>query len=268
VFTTMSRGNETGVAEEWQPPRGGEKYSRTGIACEGRVPWFSLQGGAPSPQATEKDDTWANRGLIIRSWRARLGGQDQPSPIAAVYGTQDGPTSSANLELSPPPGLTTLQPGDYVQAELEVVAVPQSAADYYGPNANLLAALQTGADTWRPVHREAVGNDLQVKALRGAVAHRYPVIVAVDNQEVADFEITGGVGYVPIVIVGLKDYHGFELWRHEGGKAERVTQAVNGNDFWQCDYDPASRTYRLTYNVPLDSPGDRPQTVRFVLRRK
>ena len=31
---------------------------------------------------------WANRGLIVRSWKARLGGKDVPAPFFASYGAE------------------------------------------------------------------------------------------------------------------------------------------------------------------------------------
>ena len=37
--------------------------------------------------------------------------------------------------------------------------MPQFAADYYGPNEALRAALTESENTWRMIQREAVGND-------------------------------------------------------------------------------------------------------------
>ena len=38
------------------------------------------------------------------------------------------------IELSPPAGLTALVPGDFVEAEVELVVFPADAKSYYGPN--------------------------------------------------------------------------------------------------------------------------------------
>ena len=32
----------------------------------------------------------------------------------------------------------------------------------------------------------------------------------------------------------------------------KTDQAVHGNDFWETSFDPESKTYTLTYNLPLD----------------
>jgi len=258
-FRKIARGNEKGLIEEWEPKLGGRQYHRTGIPCEGEVPWFSLHE-AENPK--NQPGPWANRGLVVRSWKARLGGRETP-PFASVYGTQSG-IASASLELSPPPGLLELRPGDFVEAEVELVVVPTCADDYYGPNEGLRAALKAGGNTWRPVFREAVGNHLEATAARGKVLRRYPVVVEVGRDQVAEIEVAGGVGYVPITFAGLSTYRGYELLEEVAGVRRRVDQSVHGSDFWQTDYDPASRSWRITYNVLLDRPGEQRQAARFI----
>jgi hypothetical protein len=76
--------------------------------------------------------------------------------------------------------------------------------------------------------------------------------------------ITGGLGYVPVTFTGLKSYRDAGLWRDDGDG--RVDQSVHGQDFWQADFDATTRTWSLTYNLPLDPPDGRPRTVRLELR--
>ena len=64
---------------------------------------------------------------------------------------------TSTVDLLPPPGVTRLEPGDFVEATIEHVIMPQFAADYYGPNEALRAALGQWENTWRMIHREAVG---------------------------------------------------------------------------------------------------------------
>jgi hypothetical protein len=262
-YDKIARGNEKGLIEEWSVQKARWAYERTGIECPGRMPWFSLHGSVP-PADTR--GAWANRGLIIRSWKARLGGRDVPEPHAGVYGTADNNIPSAVLELSAPPDVTELVPGDFVEAEVEVIVVPMAAGDYYGPNENLRAALAAGTDTWQPVMREAVGNDLEVRAIRGRVLHAYPIVVAVEADQSAEIEVTGGVGFVPITFTGLDGPGGYELWQSRGEHAVKVDQSVYGNDFWQVSYDPTSGQWQRTYNVCLDAPADRRQTVSFTFK--
>jgi len=191
-------------------------------------------------------------------------------PFASVFGTENGGIPSANVELAPPPGLTSLVPGDFVEAEVELVVVPVSAESYYGPNIALTQALRTGGDTWRMARREAAGNAVNVEAARGRIVRAtIPIEVAVDEQGRAEVAITGGLGYLPLTFSGLDRYRGIELWHDDGdGRGARpIDQSVHGRDFWQSNYRPTSKTWSLTYNVPLDTPDDRPRTVRFNLRR-
>jgi hypothetical protein len=180
-YDKIARGNEKGLIEEWSVQKARWAYERTGIECPGRVPWFSLHESVPPPDTR---GAWANRGLIVRSWNARLGGKDLPSPFASVFGTADNEIPSAVLELSPPPDVKELLPGDFVECEVEVVVVPMAAGDYYGPNKNLRAALAAGANTWRPVLREAVGNDLEVRAVRGRGLHEPTTTCHAHNPKV------------------------------------------------------------------------------------
>lgn len=261
TFTTMARGNAGGVIEEWNPEPGGRKYLKSGIPCEGRAPWFSLHGGERNKHHAQ--GAWANRGLVVRAWKARLGGRECAAPFAAVYGTHDG-IASANVELAPPPDVTALKAGDYVEAEVELLIVPMAAGDYYGPNANLRADLEANANTWRPVHHLARGNDVDVNVSKGALLRRYPPMVRVDDDDRAAFTIKGGVGYVPITIAGLRAPSGYTL-THNG---QAVDQHTHGNDFWQCTYDEDNGAWVQTYNVCLDARGDATAVHEFVFGKK
>jgi hypothetical protein len=201
---------------------------------------------------------------VIRSWKARLGGQDVP-PTAACYGTENG-VPSANVELTPPPEVRELLPGDYVEGFVELVVLPQFADDYYGPNENLRQSLRKQANTWQPVMRQAVGNNLRIAVDGGRLVQRYPPVVALVNARSVEVRITGGLGYVPLSFAGLDNWRGWELCRQQNGVWTRVDQSVFGNDFWQVDREEQPARYRITFNVPLDRPGDASGETRFQLR--
>jgi len=260
-FEKMARGNIDGLIEEWSPVKGGKTYSRVSMPCPGRMPWFSLH------QANSTDTSlygaWANRGLIIRSYKARLGGADYTVPYVSVYGTEDGGYKSANIELAVPEEITQLAAGDYVEAELVSVIVPQFAADYYGPNAALAAALTPMQNTWQMIYREAIGNDYAISVQRGTLERNYPMQIRACNG--IEFEVTGGCGYVPMSFTGLYSYRDYALQEYKNGQWQTINQAVHGNDFWQTNYDSGTQTWTRTYSAPLDTPGDVPITRRFRL---
>jgi hypothetical protein len=254
-FATMARGDTEGLAEEWQTERGGNKYLRTGIECAGKAPWFSLHGAERNRH--HPDGAWANRGLVVRSWKARLGGQDVAWPFAAVYGTEDG-IPSANVELVPPPGLTELAPGDYVEAEVELLIVPMAADDYYGPNQALRDDLAANGNTWRPMHRLARENALDIRMEEGALQRAYPPVIATSGDK-AVFDVQGGAGYVPITFTGLRQRAGYVLTCD--GVA--VDQHCHGNDYWQTAFDDATGTWSHTYNVCFDTSGEKDRVHRL-----
>jgi len=73
------------------------------------------------------------------------------------------------------------------------------------------------------------------------------------------------VGYVPITFTGLNHAKPRAVLLTVDGKESSLNQAVYGNDFWQTDFDAALGTWSQTYNINLDSPGDRPRAVRVRL---
>lgn len=264
-YGRIARGNTGGLVEEWEPGRGGRKYLRTGIPCPGDAPWFSLHDAVPADGGKPVAGAWATRGLILRSWKARLGGRPAP-PFASVFGTEAGQVPSANLELSPPPELTTLQPGDFVEADLELVILPMSADEYYGPNETLRTGLRGGANTWRSVHQQALGNHLHLEARCGRLVATYPPVLAVDRRGAAELEILGGTGYLPVTFTGLRSPRGWTLQSIDAqGLVRTVDQSVHSRDFWQAAHDPASGTWRLTFNLPMDSPAGTNTPRRLVL---
>lgn len=254
-FGKMAYGNTEGLIKEWSPSRGGLRYETRDIVCEGQQPWFSLHesvtglhyGGHLVPTR----GAWANRGFIIRSWKAVLGGKTIEKPYASVYLTEDH-VDSSNVEISPPSDITQLLPGDYVECEIELVILPTCAEDYYGPNQGLRKSLLSDGNTWQPVHRQAIGNHLEVTMMKGQLHKAYPIRIAVDKTDCAEFEVMGGISYVPLTIVGLKDYKGWVLKEVVDGRLQVINQEVHGNDYWQVYYDHENEDYSMTYNIQLE----------------
>ena len=251
----MAVGNETGLVREWDTQWGEDTYRTRPIECVGRVPWVSLHN-AVSRAAKDEAGAWANRGVVIRSWEARLGGR-KAAPWMAERGVKARGADTSTIDLIPPPGITRLEPGDFVEATVEHIVMPQFAKDYYGPNGGLRTALGQWENTWRLIHREATGNDRRVEVATGTLERLYPAVRIQTTDDRARFTITGGLGYVPVTFAGLTAHSGYTL--HLNG--QRVDQSVHGNDFWQTDYDPATQRWEMTFTVPLDD--ERTHTVRF-----
>jgi hypothetical protein len=247
---SVAVGSLNGLAEEWQPIRAKEVYDRRGVALPGEQSWISIHGLERA--AVSQGGAVASRGLIVRSWKAVLGGKPCGQPHASFFATEYGKGNFRTVvELSTPASVLALQRGDFVEADIELVVFPADPQAYYGPNTTFRKVLDTDADTWRMVQREAAGNALQVTRRAGKVTRNYPLALMADAKGRAACDVTGGIGYAPVTFSGLKDYRGFELLVD----GHPLNQAVHGNDFWQTDYDASQGCWRLTYNVLRDGQG-------------
>jgi hypothetical protein len=252
----MALGNEEGLVSEWATTWGEDSYRTARMEATGRIPWVSLHESVERPN-TNPAGARANRGIVIRSWDARLGGK-KATPWVAERGVSKG--NSSIIDLLPPPEVAKLEAGDYVDAIVEHLIVPQFGEDYYGPNRELRSALKEGENTWKMIFREATGNDRQVEIQTGKILGRYPAVTIQAEKGNADFTIRGGLGYVPVTISGLDSPGNRELVSNDSA----LDQSIHGNDFWQTDFDPLTRLWSLTFNVP--SPPD--SGTRFQLRPK
>ncbi|NOU36812.1 MAG: hypothetical protein HOO88_08585 [Kiritimatiellaceae bacterium] len=217
------------------------------IQLTNSTPWFSTIDGFTAQKVDDGVTNYyraANRGFIIRSWKARINGQDNVKPYFV---------SSGNcVNLVPPAGVSNLLAGDYVEAEIERVYLPKNAGDYYGSDANLVAAMASYDNTHSLVAREAIGNNLAVTVQAGTLTQTYPLAIGVTN-DYAQFSVTGGIGYVPVTFSGLSAYQNPMLEERIGTDWAVVDQAVHGNDFWQTDYNSTNLSWEITYNLPLGS---------------
>jgi hypothetical protein len=244
-------GDIKGVREDWELRQADNAYDRPAMPLTGESPWVSVHGLARNE--LKKGHAAASRGLIVRSWRAVLGGKPA-GPHAAFYGNGQGKKRHrfyrTVAELSPPPDVVALQPGDFVEAELELVMYPTDAAAYYGPESTFREALARDADTWKLVHREAAGNALEPIAERGKVVKPYPLVVAVDAEQRAKLKVKGGLGHIPMTFTGLTQPRGHRL---------RVAGKVV--EPWQTDWNPETQRWQVVYNVA--PPGARAVDVEF-----
>jgi hypothetical protein len=259
-YRKTAMGDVDGMTSEWSVRTDSWKYDRESLPMPGRQPWVSLHDVVPDENVTQ-----AARGLIVRKWDAVLGSKKCAEPHLSTYMTEWHRNNfRVAAELSPPPGLKSLRPGDYVDADIELIVVPSKDGIYYGPNESLITALKKNANTWKMIHREAAGNDLNIRMKEGKLVKSYPVEISVSAKQRAQFAVSGGVAYVPLTFTGLKDYRDFRLYRGLDGTIKAEDQSVNGNDFWQTDYDTVSDTWTMTYNINLDSSVKPQKTVTFL----
>ena len=257
----LAVGVRTGLVKEWNAQWGGNTYRGEPIECTGPTPWASLHETTGNPDE-DKPGAWANRGFVIRHWKARLGGKDA-LPWIAEHGLDVHPgKQSSTLDIIPPPGIERLEPGDFVEATIEHIVVPQFAADYYGPNAALRAALKKDQNTWKMIQRQADGDHLKLDVRKGTLAKLYPGVQIMTDNDEAEFDLQGGLGYTPVTFMNLSKHSGYTLTVD----GEPLDQSVHGGDFWQTDFDPDSGTWSQTYNVAATS--NHQVTIKFDRNKK
>jgi hypothetical protein len=252
----LAVGNEQGMKQEWLATWGGGKYRTAPIECAGRIPWVSLHDAVPRQ---EKDGVgaWANRGIVVRHWKARLGGKPA-TPWIAEFGVNARGRDTSTMDFVLPPDVNCLLPGDFVEATFQHLVVPQSADDYYGPNEDLRRNLREYGNSWQVVYRDAIDNQRILNVTRGHLERLYPSMrIRVDNRA-AELAISKSTQFLPITFAGLTSYSGHEVFVDQ----VRLDQSVHGKDYWQTDYDPVKKKWELTFNLPPSQKSWR--TIRFV----
>ncbi len=247
-------GDKNGLVKAWDAQWGGNEYKGAPIELPGTAAWVSLY----DPLIPEGETgARVNRAIIIRKWEARLGGKDAPL-LVAEHGLSTRWKKTSTIDLVPPPGITRLEPGDFVEATIEMALIPRDADQYYGPNQELRSALQANPNSWEPARRQAAEGDLTITPVHGSHTGTYPGVFFSAANNRAEFTLEGGVGFVPITISNL-DSHDGHILMIDG---QPLDQSVHGNDFWQTDYNPKSRTWSRTYNIP--SQGGIKRTISLV----
>jgi len=250
----IAYGNRNGLIAEHAVPgtvKAGSVFKEQ-VTLTGPGPWWIAFPG--SFFANNRDWGTGSRALIVRSFKVVHRGRECRNlvvsfPVHKVDGTRR--LAGLNMELVVPKGVTHFMPGDTIDMDVEWITVPRIADDYYGPNEAFRSHLEQNPKSWKTVHREALGNDLKVSVTGGTLLRNYPIVVAATQPEV-QVTIRGGVGVVPIRFEGLPSATGHRLYRLQDGARKALTQSVYGNDCWQTDYDAKSRSFKMTFNLPLD----------------
>ena len=216
----------------------------------GEGPWWVA---FPSGRSTGRPGSGTGyKALIIRKFEAVVDGKKRTAPtFRATQYKSENSKPNLDFELLAATGKPSFRKGDYIEMDLELITLPNFSDQYYGPNEAFQTHLQANPSSWKTTYREAWRNELQVSVLGGELIRNYPVLVKATGPEVI-VDIRGGVGAVPISFSGLSSATGHTLYQVINGKRQKFDQAVHGNDFWQTDFDPRSKTYKLTFNLPLD----------------
>ena len=146
--------------------------------------------------------------------------------------------------------------GSTLEAVVELLALPAGRASYYGESEYLMAMTQDTMNSTEMAIIQAEQGALSAEAIIGNLEKIYPTTIQMENGQ-AQLRLTGGIGYTPIVFTNLDTYSGWVLQESSDGKHWEIVDQSSAflygttetSDFWQCEYDADSDTYRLTFNV-------------------
>lgn len=222
--------------------------------ADGDRPWVSLHG-------LERDDDsrygQATRGMIIRSWDARLGGEPA-DPHWQFFGTEWNRGKRVSVFLGAPPEVSTLKAGDYVDCVVEWVVLPITADLYYGPDERFRTLLEEHANSWEPVWRAATDFDPVLVSADGQEYRGIPLNI--DFPEDTDellFTVRNPQGVIPLRINNLRRPTGLLLeWAKADGGFEAYSPDTQGRAFWEVNYQPGPGRYEMVLSLPSTAEGE------------
>lgn len=164
---------------------------------------FTL-AGAPLPLengfATIYPEKRGANAFVVRRFEGSIDGKSV-SPGVSVIGQENGDTV---LMLVPITEAKSVRAGDYIEADLFIMPYGGGTQDY-GPAKK--AAFDYGL------------NAPKVTGItRGTKISDFPTRIRVDEEGIAEFSITGGMNYIPIIIEGSSTYKCQRLYNMDAEK--------------------------------------------------
>ncbi|MFN0201661.1 MAG: T9SS type A sorting domain-containing protein, partial [Bacteroidia bacterium] len=262
---SLAYGNDAGLLGQYVPSNAGTNaYTTAATPLTGTNPWiwsgdgklFDMQGGIGIE---------TNNGIIIRDYKAFLGGQVANTPYFRERSSSNPSAQKPSQYcLVPPPTVTSFAQGDSIELLLEAICLPKQRTDYYGADPNFIQALLQYGNTWELMQREVVGNAINAISPTNAINTKYPLAVTTTNNTGLVI-VTGGKNYIPIVFKGLTSITDPKLWKARKNCWELVNQANHGKDFWQTEYDTQTGLFELIYNVKQDITNDSTAIIKYYL---
>jgi len=174
---------------------------------------FTL-AGAPLPAengfATIYPDKMGANAFIVRRFAGKIGGE-AVSPGVSVIGQKNGDTV---LMLVPVTKSTEIKAGDFLDIDLFIMP--------YGG----------GTQDWKPAQKAAFDYGLNAPKVTsvttGTKLSDFPTRIALDENGVAEFAVTGGFDTIPIIVEGAKDYICQRLYSLDGDSKTLIDHARTG----------------------------------------
>ncbi len=224
---------------------------------------FTL-AGAPLPSkngfATIYPDQHGANAYIVRSFRGKIGGEDA-APGVSVLGQKNGDTvlmlvpltspsplspkesAETTTSLSPPreraETTTSLSPPRESAATTASLSPPRERAGVRGIQAGdwieadlFIMPYGGGTQDWKPAQKAALDyglNEPKVTSMTtGSKISDFPTRIALNDDGIAEFSVTGGMNYIPIIVEGSKDYVCKRIYLMDNGEKKLIDHAQKG----------------------------------------
>jgi hypothetical protein len=231
--------------------------------------WFSHGNNEDSVQYTNGKMVVGDKGFIVRSYDAVLGGTQHTSPSLSILCNR--------AELGVPDGVTALQVGDYVDMQIEMIVLPREGDDFAtailnSPSSNGLQTLNNLSTSTDRIREHALRN-IEVTSVTPSdsrIESHYPIRICVGNTSPTtkttslSFTTTGtAIGFVPIVICDVKSADGpsssdseYGLWMKRSGETTYRFLSEE-TDARQVNYIRSSDTsFEWIFNVEILESAD------------
>ena len=186
----------------------------------------------------------------VREYEANINGSKYTKPGYRLVNTSNGGKQTACEILLPAECEDAVIPkGSKVKLVVEYSVLPNSSS-YYGPSnyINLTKDLMGTADEF---YQQVFGGKLDLKVKEGQLVSTYPINIYSKGKNTINFTLSGGLGYVPLLIDGLSTYKGYKLQMKVDGQFVDIDQSSANytEDFYQCYYNERTNKYQLGYNI-------------------
>ena len=245
-FAYYAYGDENGVIKAEQNASGAKLgYENGGVQdAKNKSFWYGLYN---SSNADENGDVM----FIVRDYNAVINGKTYDKPGYRFFGTRDNVTQMSCEITVPSAAGNTVKKGSVIEMVIEYSVLPANFETFYGA-ADYLIQTRELMGTADAMFQQAVAGKIAASATVGRLKSTQPVAVIADNgggECVAQVDINGGLGYLPLTIEGLPSYQGYKLQVKRGEIWEDIDQSVKGNDFWQAYRNANTGGYSFTFNV-------------------
>jgi len=203
--------------------------------------WFGLYNST----GTEEN---ADVMMCVRGCKATLNGKEYSLPGYELYGTSNGNVQPSCEITTPVEVGNKVKKGSVIELNIEYSILPNNSDTFYG-EADYLVQTKTMFGSATAFYQQAVGGEQIAKASVGEITKSYPLTIKAKQENIAaEFELSGGLGYVPVFFDNLKT-NDYKLQVKNGTEWEDIDQSVKGNDFWQVNYDEYEDVYQYGFNV-------------------